>query len=94
MMNNSKAIFSNNSDEWSTPDQIFKELDTEFHFNLDPCSTHENAKCKKHYTIEENGLEKSWRGTGCSVIHLIQRLASGSKNVSEKDRKTTLWLCC
>ena len=48
--------------EWATPINLFKELDTEFHFTLDPCSTHENAKCKKHYTIAEDGLIQDWGG--------------------------------
>jgi len=49
------------SDERSTPDSLFLPLDELFHFTLDPCSTHENAKCKRHYTAEENGLLQSWR---------------------------------
>ncbi len=49
------------TDERSTPDKLFLPLNEEFHFTLDPCSTHENTKCAKHYTIEENGLLQSWR---------------------------------
>ncbi len=52
---------SKKTDERSTPDNLFLPLDEEFHFTLDPCSTHENAKCKRHYTREENGLLQSWR---------------------------------
>lgn len=59
-MNN--ALFSSKSDEWSTPQDIFDNLDAEFHFNLDPCSTHENCKCENHYTKEDNGLKHSWGG--------------------------------
>ena len=58
----SRAVFTSNSDEWATPMELFEELDREFHFNLDPCSTNENAKCELHYTIDDNGLEKSWGG--------------------------------
>lgn len=49
------------SDEKSTPDNLFLPLDKEFQFTLDPCSTHENAKCERHYTVEENGLLQNWR---------------------------------
>jgi site-specific DNA-methyltransferase (adenine-specific) len=35
---NVKGIFSHNSDEWTTPLDFFNELNSEFHFNLDPCS--------------------------------------------------------
>lgn len=52
----------NESDEYETPIEIFSALDDEFHFDLDPCSTHENAKCKRHYTAQDNGLSKSWGG--------------------------------
>lgn len=60
-----KGLMSSNSNEWATPDDFFQELNNEFHFTLDPCSTHENAKCEKHYTKEENGLEQSWGGGSC-----------------------------
>ena len=46
--------------EWETPQDLFDELDAEFHFTLDPCASHENAKCEKYYTKEEDGLSKSW----------------------------------
>ena len=32
-----KGLFSSNTDEWSTPQELFNELDKEFHFTLDPC---------------------------------------------------------
>jgi len=55
-----KAMISSKSNEWATPQDFFDELDEEFHFTLDPCSTHENCKCERHYTIEEDGLSKGW----------------------------------
>jgi phage N-6-adenine-methyltransferase len=55
-----KGMMTSNTPEWATPIELFKELDDEFHFTLDPCSTHENAKCIKHYTREDDGLSKSW----------------------------------
>ena len=55
-----KVMFSKNSDEWATPQAFFDEINREFCFNLDPCSTDENHKCDKYYTITDNGLEKSW----------------------------------
>jgi site-specific DNA-methyltransferase (adenine-specific) len=55
-------MFSSKKDDWETPQAFFNELNKEFHFTLDPCSTHENAKCEKHYTKAENGLLQSWTG--------------------------------
>ncbi len=30
---------------------------------MDPCSTHANAKCRRHFTREEDGLARSWAGS-------------------------------
>ena len=57
-----EGLFSSKSNEWATPAQTFNQLDEEFHFNLDPCSTHENAKCERHFTIKEDGLKQDWGG--------------------------------
>lgn len=48
--------------EWATPQDLFDRLDAEFHFNLDPCATPENAKCRYYFTKKEDGLQQSWRG--------------------------------
>ncbi len=63
-----RILFSKKSDEWATPDEVFNELDKEFHFDLDPCSTVENHKCEDYYTMEDDGLSQNWGGGGCFVI--------------------------
>lgn len=57
-----KVLFSSNSDEWSTPVDIYNDLDKEFNFTLDPCSTKENHKAQKYFTAEDNGLLQNWGG--------------------------------
>lgn len=52
--------FSSATPEWHTPPDLFATLDAEFNFTLDPCSTHENAKCAKHFTVEDDGLAQTW----------------------------------
>lgn len=59
---NKQVMFSSNTDEWYTPQDFYESLNDEFDFNLDPCSTDENAKCKLHYTRQDNGLLKKWSG--------------------------------
>lgn len=54
--------FSSATPEWYTPQDFFERLNAEFNFTLDPCSTHENAKCEKHYTEADDGLKQSWHG--------------------------------
>lgn len=56
------GLMSSNSDEWATPKAFFEKLDAEFHFDLDVCATHENAKCKHYYTKADDGLSKDCKG--------------------------------
>ena len=57
-----KGLMSSNTCEWATPKAFYDDLNKEFGFTLDPCSTHLNRKCEKYYTKEENGLSKDWSG--------------------------------
>lgn len=61
-MQGQDILFSSKSNEWETPQDLFNKLNNFYHFTLDPCCTHENAKCLKHYTQEDNGLIQSWQG--------------------------------
>ena len=56
------GMTSSNTDEWSTPQDLFDKLNATFHFTLDPCATPENAKCAKFYTKEQDGLKQDWGG--------------------------------
>jgi len=78
-----KGLFSSNTNEWATPKALFAQLDAEFHFDLDPCSTHDNAKCEKHYTAEEDGLAQNWGGAEFSAtLHTAGKSASGCRNAT------------
>ena len=57
-----KIVFSSNSTEWETPIDLFKELDSKYHFTLDPAASNDNHKCAKYYTLEDDGLKHSWGG--------------------------------
>lgn len=56
------GLMSSKTPEWATPQALFDELDKEFNFTLDPCATPENAKCRRYFTKEQNGLLQSWKG--------------------------------
>lgn len=89
-----KVLFSSNSDEWSTPQNIYSSLDTEFGFNLDPCATNENHKCERYFTKEQNGLLQNWGGTQFFVIHHIAVLQNGLRRHTEKHSRITQLLYC
>lgn len=60
------GLFSSNTDNWHTPQDLFDSLDREFHFDLDPCADNKNHKCKKYFTKEDDGLTQNWGG--CRVF--------------------------
>lgn len=57
-----EVLFSKKSDEWTTPQWLFDELNKVYGFTLDPASTSDNAKCSKFYTLDDDGLSKDWAG--------------------------------
>lgn len=77
------AMTSTGKDDWETPHWLFKKLDDEFHFTLDPCCTEATAKCGKFYTKEQDGLAQSWGEKQCFVIH---HTAGKVKTIRDKSR--------
>jgi phage N-6-adenine-methyltransferase len=60
---NTKLMFSSKSAEWSTPQKLFDSIDSVCGFELDVCATHDNAKCKRYYTVKDDALSKfPWKG--------------------------------
>jgi len=55
-----KVMFSSKSDQWSTPDEFYDKLNSEFNFTLDPCADDTNFRCEKYFTVEDDGLAQSW----------------------------------
>lgn len=84
---NNDVLFSSKTDNWATPPEVFKDLDNEFKFTLDPCASKENHKCDKYFTKEENGLLQDWGGQrvycnppyGRSVGDWVEKAAKESR---------------
>lgn len=58
----SKVHWSSDSGEWTTPKELFAEIDKEFHFTLDAAASKGNALCKRYWTKEDDALAKDWGG--------------------------------
>ena|SRR2546423_10359733 len=56
---------SQESIEYETPPQLFDVLNREFAFTLDVCATAGNAKCRRFFTVRENGLAQTWSPHSC-----------------------------
>lgn len=80
------AMFSSARQDWATPQDLFDELNKEFHFNLDPCASAENHKCERYFTEEEDGLLQEWGGDlPFSAIH---HAAQNQRGIGSKSATT------
>lgn len=52
--------YSTKKIDWSTPRDFYAGLHRQHRFTLDPCATHGNAVCPRHFTRKENGLKQDW----------------------------------
>ena len=41
-MSFNRSLFSSANDDWGTPENVYKSLDAEFHFDFDPCPLKDN----------------------------------------------------
>lgn len=60
--------FSSKTDLWATPQAFFDELDKEFHFETDVCALPENAKCKRYFTPQQDGLSLELIRSGFTTL--------------------------
>ena len=61
---NTEVMFSSKAMDWATPQAFFDQLDSEFHFTLDPCADSTNHKCDRYFTEADDGLRQSWGADG------------------------------
>lgn len=55
-----EGMYSSKSDDYGTPQKLFDELNAEFNFDVDVCASVDNAKCRRYFSKEENGLAQNW----------------------------------
>ena len=87
----SDALYSSNTDQWATPQDIFDKLNAEFNFNLDPCADETNHKTARYFTKEQDGLKQYWGGGECfAILHTAGISADGHKKPMRKAKNRTL----
>lgn len=55
-----KVLFSSKCDAWTTPIELFKQLNDKWHFDIDACASDENALCKIFYSKACSILDQSF----------------------------------
>ena len=87
---NSEVMFSSKTDLWSTPQDLFDKYNAIYHFETDVCALPENAKCKRFFTPEMDGLKQEWSGVcWCNPPYGRQI----GKWVKMRSSHLRLWLC-
>ena len=56
-----KALFSSDSAEWETPQDLFDELNEEFKFTIDVCANDDNYKVVPHYSKLNDAFDNNWK---------------------------------
>lgn len=60
-----RVMFSSKSGSWRTPQELFNQLDEEFHFDLDVCADKDHKLAPMENFVGNDGLERSWQGHTC-----------------------------
>jgi site-specific DNA-methyltransferase (adenine-specific) len=61
--NTTKLMFSSKSNEWTTPQDFFDELNDRYGpFTLDAAASHDNYKVNDYFVKEDNALSQDWSG--------------------------------
>lgn len=62
--------YSRSSDAWTTPRELFHQLDLEFGFELDAAANAGNALCSEYYGPDEDALSCEWLKGGDGAVFL------------------------
>ena len=55
------TAISSVKDDWTTPPDLFDNLNREFGFTVDLCANDSNHLCERYYTKENDGLKANIR---------------------------------
>jgi hypothetical protein len=81
----------NRTSEWYTPFDLYKELDSEFHFVTDPAAEPTNRLgCKVYITKSQNGLDSSYSSSP-SPSSLLAVATNSRTGLQAKDRLRLLF---
>ena len=88
------ALWSSENDECGTPPDFFDKLNLEFHFTLDACSSIENYKCSRYYSIDgsgigHDGLLQDWAGEVVWCNPPYSQVSVWMKKCSEEGQSRT-----
>jgi phage N-6-adenine-methyltransferase len=79
-MSQFKERFHSAKQDWETPEDLFRIIDSEFHFTLDAAASLENTKVPTNYFTEtDDGLAQDW---GNETVWINPPYGVGKKPIS------------
>lgn len=75
------------------PQSTFDALHKEFKFTLDVCALASNAKCRRYFTPEKDGLTQKWVGTVWMNPPYGRVMAAWIKKAFESSRQGATVVC-
>lgn len=92
---NKNVLWSNRSDDWGTPQDVFDTLNRELGpFTLDVCASEENKKVDAFFSIKDNGLLQDWGGNICWMNPPYSKVAKWINKAYRESRKPRTRVVC
>lgn len=86
--------FKSEAIEYSTPIKLFNYINKEFNFNLDVCASEFNKKYNNYYNINDNALNKDWKGVCWMNPPFNKELKKWVIKANEESNKNNSIVCC
>lgn len=77
--------FESAKQDWTTPDDLFDPINTEFGFTLDAAASAANTRAPKFFTAEDDGLSQDW---GENIVWLNPPYGERASRISDWIKKS------
>ncbi len=97
-MGNFAHRFNSAKQEWTTPQDLFQQVDQDFHFTVDLAADSKNTKCKRYFDAQHDALEQTWKGIGWlnppygSKEHRLERWVQKAHTTQQQGTGTVVML--
>ena len=85
--------FKNDKMDWETPQDLFEELDDEFHFTLDACALAWNTKHPNYFSPTDDALHSDWQGVVWMNPPYGREIGKWMRKAYEESQKGTTVVC-
>jgi phage N-6-adenine-methyltransferase len=51
--------------DWTTPPELFEEINRQFHFTVDVAASADNTKCRRFFSEQDDAMTQAWGPETC-----------------------------